>query len=123
MLAKTTVQVGSEGESKALEYLQANGLTLITRNFRCKAGEIDLIMRQILPNSGLNQIVFVEVRLRSSANFGGAAASVGLPKQRRLRIAAELFLLKTYGASNWPATRFDVVALDRNGIDWIEGAF
>jgi putative endonuclease len=123
MLAKTTLQVGSEGEDKALQYLEERGLEFVTRNFRCKSGEIDLIMQQRLLDGTAMQLVFVEVRLRTNASFGGAAASVGLPKQRRLRTAAEFFLLKTYGAKNWPATRFDVVAFERNGVNWIEGAF
>jgi putative endonuclease len=123
VLAKTTLEVGAGGEDKALRYLEAQGLTLITRNFRCKSGEIDLIMQQKLPRSSSAQLVFVEVRLRTHSGFGGAAASVGIVKQRRLRIAAEFFLLKTYGASNWPATRFDVVAFEPNSVNWIEGAF
>jgi putative endonuclease len=108
---------GNNAEDEALAFLQARGLMLVMRNFRCKGGEIDLIMR-----SG-KEFVFVEVRLRSHAGFGGAAASVSALKQRRLRMAAQVYLLKEFGQRAWPACRFDVLAYERNGINWIEGAF
>ena len=93
---------GQAGEDAALKYLEARGLILVTRNFRCKAGEIDLIMAE---HGGL---VFVEVRQRASAGYGGAAASVGFAKQKRLIRAAQ-FYLQRYRAP--PACRIDVVAI------------
>lgn len=68
---RTAKQVsGQAGEDAALEHLQKNGLRLAERNFRCKGGEIDLIMQD------RGTLVFVEVRKRNDARFGGAAASI-----------------------------------------------
>jgi putative endonuclease len=113
------IEVGADGEDKALAFFVEKGFEPLARNFRCKAGEIDLIFR----NPQRSEIVFVEVRLRSQRAYGGAAASVGFAKQRRLRIAAEFFLLKHYGAREWPACRFDVFALEADSTNWIPGAF
>ena len=118
----TTRAKGQEGEERALRYLQAQGLRLIERNYRVgggprrPAGEIDLIMRD------RDEFVFVEVRARASADFGGAAASVGWAKQQRLRREAQRWLSANFG-DRWPACRFDVCAVQPGGIDWIQGAF
>jgi putative endonuclease len=112
------VEAGAVAEDQALAFLAQKGLRLVARNFRCKGGEIDLIL-----SDGGAEIVFVEVRLRRHVGFGGAAASVGASKQRRIRIAAQYFLLKQYGARAWPACRFDVLALEAQGLNWIKGAF
>ena len=61
---------GDNAEDRALAYLLRQGLQLRTRNFRCKGGEIDLIMNE------RETLVFIEVRKRSSMRYGGAAASV-----------------------------------------------
>ena len=85
----TTRQLqGNAGEDEALAHLQQHGLVLVERNFRCKGGEIDLIMRD---GKGL---VFVEVRQRAGRGFGGAAASVTPAKRRRLINAAQYYLLR-----------------------------
>ncbi|MBS1186430.1 MAG: YraN family protein [Burkholderiaceae bacterium] len=94
---------GQAAEDEALAHLSQQGLTLVERNFRCKGGEIDLVMED-----GAT-LVFVEVRQRSSMAFGGAAASVTPAKQARMIRAAQFFLLR-YPAQ--PACRFDVVAID-----------
>ena len=104
---------GQAGEDAALAFLQQQGLTLVTRNFRCKAGEIDLIMA--LPTT----LVFIEVRQRASSRFGGAAASIGAGKQRRLILAAQ-FYLQRYRSP--PACRFDVVTIDGSAVNWITDA-
>jgi len=104
-------QLGQHGEDRALAYLIAQGLVLIERNFRCKAGEIDLIMRH-----GAH-LVFVEVRRRASGSFGGAAASVTGAKQRRLIHAAQYYLLRH---PNPPPCRFDLVALDGDKLSWMQ---
>ena len=70
-------EAGAEGESAALAHLQRAGLKLIARNYRCKAGEIDLIML----DGGT--LALIEVRYRSTLDYGGAAASVTWRKQRR----------------------------------------
>jgi putative endonuclease len=92
----------------------------VTRNFACRAGEIDLVMR----DGGT--LVFVEVRYRRSTSFGGAAMSVTRGKQLRIVRAAGFFLLRHPEYRDDPC-RFDVVAIegDRNApiIGWIAGAF
>jgi putative endonuclease len=111
---RTAKQVeGQAGEDQALVYLERNGLSLVERNFRCKGGEIDLIMRE------RGALVFVEVRKRAVSGYGGAAASVTPRKQRRLIIAAQVYLQR-YKMP--PACRFDVVAIDGASIDWLKNA-
>jgi len=107
--------LGQTAEARAAAFLQARGLKLLARNWRCRFGEIDLIMRDGAP------LVFIEVRLRSRNDFGGAAASVTPAKQRKLLAAARQYLatLKTL-----PPCRFDVVALSGDDApDWIRNAF
>ena len=116
--SNTTV-TGEAGEDRALRYLQARGLSVVTRNYRCKGGEIDLVMRD-----AAGALVFVEVRARvarSTQRFGGAAASVTPAKQRRLIAAAEDFLARQ--AEDVPACRFDVIAIDGARIEWMRDAF
>lgn len=112
--ARTASQIeGDAAEDRALVYLQQRGLTLLERNFRCKGGEIDLVMQE--PRA----LVFVEVRKRADARYGGAAASVTARKQARLIVAAQVFLQR-YRTP--PACRFDVIAIDGSAIDWLENA-
>lgn len=107
----TTRQLqGNAGEDEALAHLQQHGLVLVERNFRCKGGEIDLIMRD---GSGL---VFVEVRQRAGGGFGGALASVTPAKQRRLIHAAQFYLLRV---KPLPPCRFDLVAIDAGKLSWL----
>lgn len=110
-------QLGDDAEALAANYLQSQGLSLLARNYRCRFGEIDLIMRQG------NSIVFVEVRMRSQATYGGAAASINLPKQQKLIRTAEHFLQRH---RHQAACRFDAVlltGLNPNHIEWIQDAF
>ena len=111
---RTAKQVtGQAAEDAALAYLQQQGLKLLQRNFRCKGGEIDLIMQQ------QDILVFVEVRKRADTRFGGAAASITASKQARLILAAQVFLQK-YRVP--PSCRFDVVAFDGERLSWIKNA-
>lgn len=111
---RTPKQVeGDVGEEQALHFLQEQGLKLVERNFRCKGGEIDLVMQD---GRGL---VFVEVRKRASAEYGGAAASVTARKQARLVIAAQTFLQRY---TMPPACRFDVIAIDGAAMEWLKNA-
>ncbi len=105
---------GQRGEDQALAFLLAQGMTLVARNFRCKMGEIDLIMRQ------RQTLVFVEVRMRAPGRFGGAADSVTGVKQHKLLLAAQLYLQRF---ATPPACRFDVVAIDGDKLNWIQNAF
>jgi putative endonuclease len=104
---------GDAGEEQALRFLQEHGLTLVERNFRCKGGEIDLVMQD---GRGL---VFVEVRKRAGNGYGGAAASVTSRKQARLVIAAQTFLQR-YKMP--PPCRFDVIAIDGAAMEWLKNA-
>jgi len=117
----TTKAIGEDGESRALAYLLARGLTLVRRNYRVAAGpnarggEIDLIVRE--PDGTL---VFVEVRTRKASGFGGAAGSVSAAKQRSVIFAARCYL-RAFASP--PACRFDVVAIEGAHIEWLRGAF
>ena len=116
--APTTKQMGDGGEDQAPLYLQKQGLRLLVRNYRTPGrggGEIDLIMHA--PDG---TTVFVEVRKRSSLRHGGAAASVGGVKQRRIVFAARHYLMRL---REWPPCRFDVVVIEPNGVQWLQAAF
>ncbi len=107
---------GAAAEQLAADYLQDRGLRLIERNFRVRGGEIDLVCRD-----GAST-VFVEVRLRSHKDFGGAAASITATKQARLVLAARHWLQR-HGET---PCRFDCVLLDRlepKNIEWLRDAF
>lgn len=120
-----TQRKGRITEQAALDYLRLQGLRLITRNYSCRLGEIDLIMVQ----HGKPQpktLVFVEVRYRQSKAYGGAAASVNFKKRARLIRTASQYLQTHSKYQAWPC-RFDVVALtgglDALSINWLVGAF
>jgi len=107
---------GAKGENTALRYLCSQGLKLVARNYRCRAGEIDLVMLE--PASCASgharteppTLALIEVRYRTLADFGGAAASVYWRKQRRIVRAAHHLLLCRPDLRVYRA-RFDVVAL------------
>ena len=105
---------GGHAEDRAEAFLAGKGLAIVERNYRTRLGEIDLIARE-----GAT-LLFVEVRLRTGARFGGAAASITARKQRRIVAAARQFLMRF---ARPPACRFDVVALDGDTPEWIRGAF
>lgn len=111
---RTAQQVtGEAAEDEALRWLQKRGLELVERNFRCKAGEIDLILREG------QTLVFVEVRKRADRRHGGAAASVTPAKQRRLLHAAQFYLQRLRAM---PPCRFDVIAFDGTELSWLKNA-
>jgi putative endonuclease len=116
--ARTTKCIGDAAEDEALRYLQEHGLQLVQRNYRTPGrggGEIDLIMR-----ATDGTCVFVEVRSRSTADHGGAAASVGFAKQRRIIFAARHYLMQL---RTTPPCRFDVVLVESAGVEWLQAAF
>ncbi|MDT7518590.1 YraN family protein [Rhodoferax sp. TBRC 17660] len=116
--SRTTKQVGDAAEERASGFLQAKGLQFVARNYRTPGrggGEIDLIMRD---RDGT--LVFVEVRKRSRTDHGGAAASVGHVKQRRIIFAARHYLLQLRTV---PSCRFDVVVMDGDAVEWLRAAF
>ena len=112
---------GQDSEALAATWLKEQGLSLLARNYLCRHGEIDLIMQ------AADTLVFVEVRYRGNADFGGAAASVTPRKQRRLVAAARHYLASSPGTAS-QACRFDVLAMepDQTGAvryEWITNAF
>ncbi|MBA2549371.1 MAG: YraN family protein [Burkholderiaceae bacterium] len=116
--ARTPKQRAGDGaEQAAADHLLAAGCRIVARNARYGDGEIDLVVRE------RDIVVFVEVRMRRSARFGGALGSINASKQVRIGRAAQRWLFANYG-ERWPACRFDVVTVDGDGtIDWIRDAF
>ena len=111
-------KIGFLAEQQARDYLTSQGLAWLESNYRCRMGEIDLIMRDG------DYLVFVEVRARRSNSFGGAAASITYSKQQKLLKTASLYLVE----KKWQdklAARFDVLSLDGtpSSITWIKNAF
>lgn len=111
---------GNQAEDDACHYLQMQGLQIVTRNFSCKMGEIDLVMRDG------DEIVFVEVRLRNSSYSGSACESVDYFKEQKLIKAATHFLYR----NNWldkVNCRFDVIGISyaqsKAAIEWLKDAF
>jgi putative endonuclease len=111
-------KIGSAAEKRACAYLLSQGLQWIESNYHCRWGEIDLIMRE------KDFLVFIEVRARTSAAFGGALASVTYHKQQKLIQTATHYLLEKKLYNNQPA-RFDILAFEgvASRIDWIKNAF
>jgi putative endonuclease len=126
------VKIGAQAELFAARFLQTRGLKLVVPNYRCRFGEIDLIL-----HDG-NTVVFAEVRLRNSLNFGGAAASIDLRKQRKLICTAQHYLARL---THIPPCRFDALLIKKSisagsfatnspliefvdsDIEWIKNAF
>jgi putative endonuclease len=119
---ETTTTLGRRAEDLACRHLEALGFQLLERNYRCRAGEIDLVM---LDGATL---ALVEVRSRSTAAHGSAAATVGARKQQRF-IRAARHLMLTRSEYRKLAARFDVVAIDPGPdggppvVRWIRDAF
>lgn len=108
--------VGDAAEEIAARFLQKQGFTIVSRNYRVRGGEIDLICE-----TG-KTVVFVEVRLRHNPHFGGAAESITPRKRQRIILAARHWLL----ANGERDCRFDCVlmdGLDEASVNWIENAF
>lgn len=115
---------GIDAEKHAATFLTNNGLKLLAQNYHCRFGEIDLIMQDG------SCIVFVEVKLRSSSQFGGAAASITPQKQQKMILTAQHYLQQANFKTE-PACRFDAVLInsqilknmDLQQIEWIRNAF
>ncbi|MDR2839082.1 MAG: YraN family protein [Azonexus sp.] len=108
-----TTARGRAAESLAAAYLESRGWRVLERNFRVRGGEIDLICRDG------PTLVFVEVRQRENRDFGGAAASITVAKQRRIILAARHYLA---GRPACPC-RFDCVLLEGERLEWLPDAF
>jgi putative endonuclease len=107
---------GAEAEALAAAFLEARGLEIITRNYRCRLGEIDLIARDGATT------VFVEVRRRASRAFGGAAGSITAAKRLKLLKAARHYMSRL---RTLPQCRFDALLIEGEPprIEWIRNAF
>jgi len=106
---------GREAEALAAAWLERQGLRIVSKNWRCRFGEIDLVARDG------QYLVFVEVRARSSRSFGGAAESIDAPKRSRLIAAANLYLARVGLAT---PCRFDAVLIDASDTPrWVRNAF
>ena len=122
MSPESTTTLGRRAEDLACRHLESLGLRLLERNYRCRAGEIDLVM---LDGTTL---ALVEVRSRSTSDHGDAAATVGARKQQRFMRAARHLMLTRPDYRKLPA-RFDVVAIDAAAgggppdLRWIKDAF
>ncbi len=108
-------QLGASAEERACAYLLRQGVQIVQRNYRVRAGEIDIVAR----DAGC--LVFVEVRMRSAAGHGSAAASVDARKRARLLRAARHYLMRLGDAEL--RCRFDVIAIDAGALRWLRDAF
>lgn len=120
MVVPKKIAAGKASEQLACSYLEARGLQVLKRNYRCFRGEIDLIMQDN------HDIVFVEVRTRNNPNYGNALDSINAPKQKKIIAAARHFL----GKKNWldkVNCRFDVIGISyaqtKANLEWIRDAF
>ncbi|HZC71751.1 MAG TPA: YraN family protein [Jatrophihabitans sp.] len=116
--------VGRFGEQRAAEHLAAAGLEILDRNWRCRTGELDIVAREG------SQLVFIEVKTRSSLAFGAPAEAVDRVKSARIRELALRWIMaqREAGAQMfWETLRFDVVSVvrGREGIEiaHLKGAF
>lgn len=110
-----SVQKGAQYEEVALRFLLAQGLTVVTRNYRCRFGELDLVMQEG------GTLVIVEVRYRKNNRYGSALESVTKAKQTRIITATKHYMVQHKTAQ---PIRFDVVAITGNTQpDWVKNAF
>ncbi|MGN1097050.1 MAG: YraN family protein [Christensenellales bacterium] len=107
--------IGDAGENIAAEFLMKNGYKILSRNFRVKGAEIDVIAAK------KNLVVFVEVKTRQNLNYGLPSEAVTKAKQRKIAMAAECFIVKNRLEKN--DFRFDVIEILGDEINHIENAF
>jgi putative endonuclease len=107
-------KLGVSGEKKAENYLKSNGYNIIVKNYKCKLGEIDLIVEKD------DKLIFVEVKTRSNERFGRGFEAVTHKKIDKIRKVATVYLLQKNLQTE---VRFDVISIDGEEITHIEGAF
>ena len=112
-------RLGARGEDRAAAWYRAAGYDVVARNWRCPEGELDLVVGRP------GELVFCEVKTRSSDRFGAPAEAVTIAKQRRLRMLAARFLADHVldAGTAGRTIRFDVVAVSGSAVDVIEAAF
>lgn len=108
--------IGDYAESLAEEFLKKNNVKILEKNFSCRSGEIDLIVKD------QETLVFVEVRYRKSAKYGQPYETITKAKQNKIIRSAQTYLQKHPKAAN-KACRFDVISIQQGNIDWIKSAF
>jgi putative endonuclease len=114
-VGRERIESGGRGEDRAARALRERGYRLVERNFRCKQGELDAVAYDG------DTLVFVEVRTRRDARFGGGASACGVTKQRRVaRVAAAYVSLRR---PRFDRCRFDVVAITGDDLEIIQDAF
>ncbi|HNM83730.1 MAG TPA: YraN family protein [Mycobacterium sp.] len=101
----TRAEIGARGEQLAVEHLEALGMHVLARNWRCRYGELDIIATD--PSGRM--VVFVEVKTRTGDGFGGLPEAVTADKVRRIRRLASLWLMQQ--EKRWPALRLDVIGV------------
>ena len=109
-----TKVVGGYYESRAARYLQQQGLRLITKNFHCRYGEIDLVMRD------QQTLVFVEVKYRKTTAFGGAISALTPQKLKKIELTVNYYLQKQNLNLNLVAYRIDLIAIENSTIRWLK---
>ena len=114
-MGMAAVTTGASAEQAAEAHLRRQGLRTLARNYRSRFGELDLIMQDG------DELVFVEVRRRSSRAYGDGLDSVDRHKQRRLALAAQRYMSRH--RPRCLQSRFDVVAVSDQGIKWVKNAF
>ena len=105
----TRAEIGALGEQLAVDHLISLGMTVLVRNWRCRWGELDIIATE----RDHSAVVFVEVKTRTTAEFGGIEEAVTPEKARRLRRLASLWLAEQ--DSRWPDVRIDVIGVRLGG--------
>jgi putative endonuclease len=112
-LLKPNFQLGHQAENKALQYLLRQGLILVAQNIMARGAEVDLVMWDQVNQ----EVVFVEVKWRSSNTFGSPVQAVNQLKLNKMQRLAALFLAE----KGWEDTfyRFDVVSITAQNITWI----
>ena len=109
-----TRKTGNFYENVACEYLQAQGMEIVERNFRCRLGEIDIVARD------KNCIVFAEVKYRKNDTFGDALWAVGYTKQKKICRCAKVYCMYHPWITE---IRYDVIGVTDTKIEWIQNAF
>jgi len=111
---KLSTFIGKQAEKKAAEYLHQQGLELIETNYRCRFGEIDLIMQHG------HELVFVEVKYRKNQQYGQASEYFTRGKRKKVEKAMAFYLAQKKLNPNQIAHRIDVLAIDPHQIQWFK---
>ena len=118
-MSSQRLRLGADGETVVARHYERLGFTVVARNWRCREGEIDLIV------SRDDLLVFCEVKTRRSSTYGGGAAAVGWSKQRKIRGLAARWLAEH--STQLVDVRFDVAVVNVSGqafaVELLEAAF